>query len=216
MKLNKKVVRPVFFTIIYMVYGFCLMKYLYSHDLLIGLNSINRSNIGIKLLDDFLSSLLVVIIIISATLIKKQPLSRLGLTKNNSTIVAILFLAYMGIFFVKGDFSLIGIYKCFFYLIIVSFSEELIFRGYLFTELEREIPTYLAVIISGMMWGAMHAFIPIIVNNYTLTQALNAIVSTLGGGVLAGGIFILIYKKSNSLIIAILVHALLDFSSVLM
>lgn len=77
MELNKKVVRPVFFTTIYMVYAFCLMKYLYSHDLLIGLNSINTSNIGIKLLDDFLSSLLIVIIIISITLIKKVNLYQL-------------------------------------------------------------------------------------------------------------------------------------------
>ncbi len=36
---------------------------------------------------------------------------------------------------------------------MVGFSEEFIFRGYLFTELDKELPTYLAIIISGMMWG---------------------------------------------------------------
>jgi membrane protease YdiL (CAAX protease family) len=66
-----------------------------------------------------------------------------------------------------------------------------------------------------MMWGAMHAFIPIIINNYYVIGSLNAICSQLGGGILAGGLFILIYKKSKSLIIPIMIHAILDFVSVL-
>jgi membrane protease YdiL (CAAX protease family) len=65
------------------------------------------------------------------------------------------------------------------------------------------------------MWGAMHAFIPIIINNYSVIGSLNAICSELGSGILAGGLFILIYKKSKSLIISIMIHAILDFVSVL-
>lgn len=214
MRVNRKVISPIVFIGIYMVYSFFLMKYFYSHDMFIGLKSITESNISIKLLYDFLSSSLMVIIIIFITFMKKQPLSRIGLTKNNSKLAIILLCIYFGMFFIKGDYSLIGIYKCFFYLIIVSLTEELIFRGYLFTELERELPTYLAVIISGMMWGAMHAFLPIIINNYSFMQSVSAILSELGGGILAGSIFIYIYKKSKSLIIPIMIHAILDFSSI--
>jgi membrane protease YdiL (CAAX protease family) len=215
MKINKKIVNPMIFIVIYMAYFFCITKYLYNNNLLIKLNSINPSNVSIKLLDDFLTSLFIVIIIISVTLIRKQSLSHIGITKNNSMLVFALLSIYFGIFFIKGDFSLIGIYKCFYYLIVVAFSEELIFRGYLFTSLDRELPTYLSVIISGIMWGAMHAFIPIIINNYSVIGSLNVICSELGGGILAGGLFILIYKKSKSLIIPIMIHAILDFVSVL-
>lgn len=215
MKINKKIVNPMIFIVIYMAYFFCITKYLYNNNLLIKLNSITPSNVSIKLLDDFLTSLFIVIIIISVTLIRKQSLSHIGITKNNSMLVFALLSIYFGIFFIKGDFSLIGIYKCFYYLIVVSFSEELIFRGYLFTSLDRELPIYLSVIISGMMWGAMHAFIPIIINNYSVIGSLNAICSELGGGILAGGLLILIYKKSKSLIIPIMIHAILDFVSVL-
>lgn len=215
MKINKKIVNPMIFIVMYMVYFFCITKYLYNNNLLIKLNSITPSNVSIKLLDDFLTSLFIVIIIISVTLIRKQSLSHIGITKNNSMLVFALLSIYFGIFFIKGDFSLIGIYKCFYYLIVVAFSEELIFRGYLFTSLDRELPTYLSVIISGIMWGAMHAFIPIIINNYSVIGSLNAICSELGSGILAGGLFILIYKKSKSLIIPIMIHAILDFVSVL-
>ncbi len=147
---------------------------------------------------------------------KKQSLNITGTTRNGKISAYILFAIYMGIFIIKGDFSLAGIYKPFFFLIIVSFSEEFIFRGYLFTELDKELPTYLAVIISGIMWGAMHATLPIIINDYSVTQSVSVIIKELGGFTAVGAIFALLYKKSNSLIIPILVHALLDFGPVLL
>lgn len=214
MKVNQKNMRPVFFIIIYTIYWFCISKLFYKNGLIIRFENITASNIIIKLLYDFLSSLLIVIIIISSKLIKKQPLSKIGITKNNSTLAFILLSIYIGMFFIKGDFSLIGIYKSFFYLIIVSLSEELIFRGYLFTELDREFPTHVAIIISGIMWGIMHALIPIIIKEASFIQAISAIISEIGFGVVCGGIFALIYKKSKSLIISIMIHAILDFSSI--
>ena len=85
----------------------------------------------------------------------------------------------------------------------------------MFTELNKEVPTYIAVIISGMIWGAMHAFMPAILNNYSIIELFNAILSELGNGIVMGALFVWLYKKSNSLIIPILVHALLDYYPVL-
>ncbi|WP_346870115.1 CPBP family intramembrane glutamic endopeptidase [Clostridium sp. UBA5119] len=215
MKINKKIIYPIALIGIYMVYFFFLVKYLYNNNLLIGVNSITKVNIGIQLLGDFLANLLIVIIIISIMLRKKQSLNITGTTRNGKIVACILFAIYIGIFFIKGDFSLAGIYKPFFFLIVVGFSEEFIFRGYVFTELDKELPTYLAIIISGMMWGAMHAAIPIIINNYSGIQSFSAIISELGGFAVVGSIFALLYKKSNSLIVPILVHALYDYLPVL-
>ncbi len=215
MKINKKIIFPIALIGIYMMYFFFLEKYFYNNDLLVGVNSVTTSNIGIQLLGDFLANLLIVMIIILILLRKKQPLNITGTTRNGKIAACILFAIYMGIFFIKGDFTLSGIYKPFFFLITVGFAEEFIFRGYLFTELDRELPTYLAMIISGVMWGAMHATLPIIINNYSNIQYFSAIISTFGGYTAVGAIFALLYKKSNSLIIPILVHALIDYIPVL-
>ncbi|WP_346879832.1 MULTISPECIES: CPBP family intramembrane glutamic endopeptidase [unclassified Clostridium] len=215
MKINKKIIYPITLIGIYMVYFFFLVKYFYNNDLLIGVKNITISNVGIQLLGDFLANLLIVIIIISIMLRKKQSLNITGTTRNGKIVACILFAIYIGIFFIKGDFSLAGIYKPLFFLITIGFVEEFIFRGYLFTELDKELPTYLAVIISGMMWGAMHATLPIILNNYSGIQSFSAIISTFGGYTAVGAIFVLLYKKSNSLIVPILVHALLDYWPVL-
>lgn len=215
MKINKKIIFPIALIGIYMMYFFFIVKYFYNNDLLVGVNSVTTSNIGIQLLGDFLANLLIVVIIILILLRKKQPLNITGTPRNGKIAACILFAIYMGIFFIKGDFTLLGIYKPFFFLITVGFAEEFIFRGYLFTELDRELPTYLAMIISGVMWGAMHATLPIIINNYSNIQSFSTIISTFGGYTAVGAIFALLYKKSNSLIIPILVHALIDYIPVL-
>jgi membrane protease YdiL (CAAX protease family) len=215
MKINKKIIFPIALIGIYMVYSFFLLKYFYNNNLLIDVKNVTISNIGIQLLGDFLANLLIVMIIILILLRKKQPLNITGTTRNGKIAACILFAIYMGIFFIKGDFTISGIYKPFFFLITVGFAEEFIFRGYLFTELDRELPTYLAMIISGVMWGAMHATLPIIINNYSNIQSFSAIIPTFGGYTAVGAIFALLYKKSNSLIVPILVHALLDYIPVL-
>jgi len=71
MKINKKIIYPIALIGIYMVYFFFLVKYLYNNNLLIGVNSITKVNIGIQLLGDFLANLLIVIVIISIMLRKK-------------------------------------------------------------------------------------------------------------------------------------------------
>jgi len=215
MKINKKIIYPIALIGIYMGYSFFLVKYFYNNNLLIAAKNVTISNIGIQLIVDFLANLLIVIIIMSIMLRKNQSLNITGTTRNGKIVAYILFTIYIGIFFIKGDFSLSGIYKPFFFLIVIGFSEEFVFRGYLFTELAKELPTYLAVIISGMMWSAMHAIIPIITNNYSGIQSFSAIISTFGGYTAAGSIFALLYKKSNSLVVPTLVHALLDFYPVL-
>jgi membrane protease YdiL (CAAX protease family) len=215
MKLEKKVVSSIIFIFIYMIYSFFLMKYFYNNDWLISAYNVTYSNIKLALLSDFLGSLLIVIIIIFILAIEKKSFYLSGTNKNGKRLAWGLFIVYVGMFIIQGDYSISGIYPCFFYLVVVAFSEEFIFRGYLFTELEKEIPTYLAVIISGAMWGAMHAFLPAIIKDYSIIQFLNAILSQIGGGIIAGAMFTWLYKKSNSLILPIIVHALLDYCPVL-
>lgn len=215
MKGKKKVLYLIIFIFLYMIYSFFLLKYFYKNGWLVNAYNVTSSNVTLALLSDFFVSLLVVMIIILILVIEKKTFYLSGTNKNGKRCSLLLFMVYIGIFIIQGDYSISGIYPCFFYLVVVAFSEEFIFRGYIFTELEKEIPTYLAVIISGVMWGAMHAFLPAIIKDYSIIQFLNAILSEIGGGIIAGAMFTWLYKKSNSLILPIIVHALLDYYPVL-
>ncbi len=67
----------------------------------------------------------------------------------------------------------------------------------------------MAVVISGILFGAAHSIMPAILNDYTLLEIIRSIFSNLlGQGILISGVFALLYKKSNTLFVPILIHAI--------
>ncbi|WP_444660236.1 CPBP family glutamic-type intramembrane protease [Caproiciproducens sp. R2] len=90
------------------------------------------------------------------------------------------------------------------------------FRGYLFSKIEEEMGFWIAAIISGVLFGAAHSLVPAILYDFTLGQLIRSILSNLlGQGILISGVFALLYKKSHTLFVPVLIHAVLDYSSIL-
>lgn len=212
----RNILYPTFLVVAYLALMYFYIAYEEQKGLLISLNEITSLNFTIKFLCDFASSLLPVIVLLVITAIKKRQIRNLGITSKKPVLIGILFFIYLVMFFVNGDFTIKGYYTAYFYLIIVAFSEEFIFRGYLFTALERETGFRGAVAISGMLFGAAHSLMPAILYEFTPLEFIISIFSNLiGQGVLMGGIFALLYKKSNTLFVPVLVHAILDYLNVL-
>lgn len=90
--------------------------------------------------------------------------------------------------------------------------EEFIFRGFLFTIIDQEYGFGKAVIISGLLFGAMHGLLPTIVANGSFMDLLaNIFDNLLGQGVFGTLIFAYAYKQSGTLFVPILIHAILDY-----
>lgn len=212
----RNILYPTLLVTFYLVCAFFYVTYEYQQGLLISINKITFQNIGIKVLNDFVSSLLPVIVLLIITSIEKKQLKDLGITAKEPLLVAILFLVYLVMFFVNNDFTMKGYYTAFFYLIIVAFSEEFIFRGYLFTSIERESGFWVAVLISGIPFGAAHSLIPAVLQSFTPLEFTASILSNiLGQGIVGSLLFGFLYKKSNTLFVPVLIHAILDYSGVL-
>lgn len=207
---------PTLLTLIYVVFTYFYIAYVWKNGLLVSVKGASQINIGQKFLCDFISSLAIVIFILLITYIQKKPVSDLGLTLESPILIAVLSAVYLLMFLLNGDFTAKGFYAAFFYLIIVAFSEEFVFRGYLFIAIDKEFGFWIAAIISGLLFGAVHAFIPAIVNGYNTHQFIQEIMNTLlGQGILISAFFAFLYKKSNTLLVPILIHAILDYSGVL-
>ncbi len=145
-------------------------------------------------------------------LIRGRSLSEVGFTSNSRFLSVSLLLVYLGLFLLHGDFSVKGIYRAFFFLVVVAFVEEFIFRGFLFTIIDREYGFGKAVIISGLLFGAMHGLLPTIVANGSFMDLLaNIFDNLLGQGVFGTLIFAYAYKQSGTLFVPILIHAILDY-----
>lgn len=215
-KISKPVLVAVTLTFLYGVFFYFATSFLWSNGWLISLNDINSQNIWIMFLSDILTNLLFVILIFALIFLKKRPLSDVGLTKNSWVVSVLLLIVYLMMFLSNGDFTVRGFYLAFFYLVIVAFAEEFIFRGYLFTIIDQEYGFRIGIIISGLLFGAMHGLLPTIVANGSLADLfINISSNLLGQGIVGGGLFALAYKKSGTLFVPILIHAILDYSGVL-
>ena len=205
----KNISFPVIITLVYIGFFYFCVSFYVDKELLLSIRELSSINVGPRFILDFIASLLVIIVILVKTLVRKRPLSDFGLTVELPVITAILLVIYAGLFFYNGDFSLIGFYTAFFYLVIVAFSEEFVFRGFLFTSVNREYNFWVAAITSGLLWGAAHAVVPIVIHGGDIVAS---VLNELGGGIAAGTGFAFLYKKSRTLFVPVLIHAILDYS----
>ncbi|WP_438849735.1 lysostaphin resistance A-like protein [Enterococcus sp. AZ048] len=206
---------PVSLTIIYGVFFYYSHSFLWRNGWLIRSNDVSSQNVGFKLLTDFIISLLFVVVILAFMFFTKRPFSDVGLTTNSRWLSLSLLFGYIAMFLFHGDFTVKGIYLAFFYLVVVAFSEEFISRGFLFTKIDKDYNFETAIIISGLFFGAMHGILPTIVANGSLADLfINISGKLLGQGIIGGGLFALAYKKSGTLFVPVLIHALLDYSDI--
>ena len=204
----KHVLPHIAFVVLYAVFLFIYLKVENQNNRLIRIAEVSSDNISMIFTMHFMSSILVLIVIVFINHYRKKSLSNLGICIKHPVIIAVLSVVYLGFFIIRGNFSVGGIYTAFFYLVVVAFLEELIFRGYLFGVLNESFDNATSVVISGIIFGAMHAITPIIING---TNPLIVVSSEIGGGIVASAFFVFLYRKSGTLLIPILVHALLDY-----
>lgn len=109
-----------------------------------------------------------------------------------------------------------SIYKIIFegliYYIGVGFIEELYIRGLLLNVIERLFKnknnsTFISIIISSVIFGLGHIFGSI---DSSILVIVSKVIWTISLGLFLG----VIYKKSNSLLLSIIVHCLIDFSAI--
>lgn len=204
---RKKTILPIIIVLCYSIY-FSFVCYLsYQNGWLISEKSLTKENIIYALISDGLCMLPFVI---GLLIFYANRLEILGIKK--SFFATVLFGIYMLLFITRKDFTLVGIYSAVFYLLFVAIPEEIIYRGYLYLQLKKWSKIG-AIIISGIMFGCMHAVLPAIVNEISVAEMLINMLSQVGGGICGGLIFIGLYELSGSLLVPILIHALLDYSS---
>ncbi|OJG71987.1 hypothetical protein RV11_GL003362 [Enterococcus phoeniculicola] len=211
----KNIVYPVLVAVLYMFFFQLFTKILWENHLLVGLQKINEANLLFKFTTDFIANGFIVFLLVATFYLTKRPLKELGLTIESKKIVFLLAAVYVAMFIYYGNYTEKGIYIAFFYLVIVAFSEEIIFRGYFFSELRKTQSFLFSAVFSGLFFGVMHAFLPTITSNGTTADFIQLALSSLGQGIVGSCFFAFLYEKSRSIFVPVLVHAILDYGSLL-
>ena len=199
---------PIIFSILYTIYFYLMTKFLTEQNKWISINSITTGNVATRFIGDFLVMLLIPLILI---IIFRKRLSDFKLTLLNTYLQYILIAVYMVLFILHGDFTVNGFYKFFFYLVIIAFGEEFIYRGYVYNTVKR-YNRVMAIFISGFFFGIMHAMLPGILAGFSITQIGISMLGEIGFGIIGGYYFIYLLERSKSLFIPIFVHAILNYS----
>ena len=174
----------------------------------VSLNEINRTNIYQRLLQDSVIGLSFPIFL----LIKyRKHYCKLGFTGKSKILSIILFVIYILFFILRSDYSVGGLYRAIFYLIMVGLSEEVIFRGYIYLRI-KPINRTLAIIISSVIFGAGHAILPGIIADRSISFIGLDMLNYIGGGIVGGLLFITCMELSGNILVAILIHSLMDYS----
>lgn len=207
-KYNRDIIKPIIFSVFYTIYFYLTVKFVVEKDMLFNINDITINNIGRKFIGDFLIMLLIPSILM---VIYRKRLREFKFNFTHKYLQYSL-IAILGVLFIwHGDFTIGGVYKLFFYLIVVGFGEEFIFRGYVYNQLSNH-NRLLAIIISGFFFGILHAILPGIVAGKGLAGIAASMLNEIGSGIIMGYYFIYILEKSKSLYIPILVHTILNYS----
>lgn len=148
-------------------------------------------------------------VIIIVVILRKQGLVSLGFKKEITPYIAVaVFTILSGSHAIlRGSYEIMG--RWFFYLIAIGGFEEILFRGFAYPRAAKLFNSPMAaLIVTGLLFGAMHQIAPVVWNNASWYGVFNQ----LGGGVLGTLFFLLIYALTENITNAILVHAALDFS----
>ena len=149
-------------------------------------------------------------VIVIIVIFRKQGLSSLGFNKEPVPYIAVGAVTVIAIAYAiwQSNYDLIG--RWFFYLIAVGGLEEVLFRGFAYPRVAKLFNSpWSALILTGLLFGAMHQIAPMIWNN----APWYGVFSQLGGGLIGTLFFLLIYASTGNITNAILVHAALDFSA---
>lgn len=163
-------------------------------------------------------NLLLIIACMILVLVRKQKLSSIGFTLKNigkslltGTVLGIIFSFFMNVLpniLAGGKIISVNqaIYNIFYYFIIISLTEEVIFRGYIQTRLYGLIKNdNQAVLLTGFLFYTFHLPFQMPVNGMQMNLINMAVMVFLH--------FVInsVYRKYNSLAGATVFHGLLDW-----
>ncbi|MBU3098507.1 MULTISPECIES: CPBP family intramembrane glutamic endopeptidase [Clostridium] len=153
---------------------------------------------------------------------RKQKINTIGLRRQgfkSAIYIGISLISMFWIYYISNKgFSKKLICDSVFYIVLIGFYEELIFRGFLWPRLVVGFGRIWGTILSGVFFGMMHLPIDIVFNNKTIFETFilgNASNINILGGVIIALWFIFIYTRNSNILLPSFVHGLQDMLAML-
>ncbi len=200
--------------IIVIIWSFLYCRILFVNNSLISLDDLSENIPGI-LIQHIIVNLPVWILLIVS--LKKIEIKKLCLNlpdkKRWKIILLLLIFVYIGLFFYGLDISknlIIISYDFVFYLLFVSFTEEFLYRGFIPVLQRNKLPKIMEWILPNILFSASHYVMLFVdgtgIRGVSISELIMFFITT----VIFGVVMEFSKRKSNSLYIAVLCHAIYD------
>ncbi|WP_202708884.1 CPBP family intramembrane glutamic endopeptidase [Sporosalibacterium faouarense] len=200
----------IIFIITYFLFSF-IDFYLFK-DFMLGINTKIYSKELRRLLSGIGFYILPIIAIFIILKLRNQKISTIGFRQHGlrcSIILGIILVAIISIGHILNGKELSSIiYNLIFFICILGFSEEIVFRGFLWPRLVVCFGKKYGTILSGIFFGIMHAPVNIVLKEGSF---LNSIFNEIGGGIVGSLLFIYIYTRNSNIVLPSFIHGALDF-----
>lgn len=207
----KQLTVPILLVVACCLFQLLAFDYFYAHDLIVSRLNINTETIVTRIIQD-----VSIYVIFPTLLLARSRLIGDGLFQYRLAcpkMIIVLISIYVVMLLMAKQESLINLYLWFYYFFAVAFSEEVVFRGFLFMKIFQVFNrtrqgAVLACVISGTMWGIFHAILP----SFNLDTPFFVIAySEIGGKVLISGLLSFALVKSDNILVPMLLHAMYDY-----
>lgn len=221
MRKNRDLILSIVIPMIAVLWEFLYYKILFNNNMLISLDDLSENNIFNILIQHIVVNLPIIIFFIIALkkINYKKLYFNLPTKKLWKIILMILAVVYFGLFIYGFSIShniVKALYSFIFYLIFVSFGEEYIFRCLIPFLQKDKLPKTIEWFLPNILFSLMHLIILFVdtsgLNEITLTALIIYLITT----IIFGVVMELLKRKSGSLYVPILAHAIYDFCGEIM
>lgn len=204
------------------VWGFWYFSGLQQNDALLSIKAMHAVELASALWQHTLVNLpVIILLVLFAAAYRRNLLNVLGLTckakKGRIAVMAVaavyLFSLVLGL--IVGKPMVFNIlYGWFYYLIFIALSEELVFRAMLPHMMTKSgLPQWCVWVVPAVLFALMHTLVPLVTQGFA--AGLQTLAYSCLGLAVSGCGFYALYRWSNTLWLPILVHATLDYLSLL-
>lgn len=201
--------------VVVIIWSFLYYRLLIINNRLISLDDCSGNIFSITIQHIIVNFPIWILLIVS---LKKIETEKLALNipdkKGWKIFLLILIFVYTGLFFYGLDISknmIKTLYIFVFYLLFVSFAEEYLYRGFIPALQRNKLPKIVEWILPNILFSASHYVMLFVDGEGIRGIALSELIVFFITTVIFGVIMEFLKRKSNSLYIAVLCHAIYDF-----
>lgn len=196
--------------------AYLYFKYLHENRGILSISKAGQDLPGITMQSLIVNVPILVMLLLTFVILRKKAIGylTLGLEKKSAKIIVLVLVTVYVLSLTRQlvvyDDKVTIVFKWIYYLVFVAFCEELEYRALMPAILKGRVHKYVEWILPNILFACAHLLLPMI-QGKSFAEMLGILGSSTLGYVLMGVFWEWCKRKTGSLWVGVLIHAIMDF-----